>query len=57
MDTINTVLIAVVITITFIFSVIALAIAVDTQNKYFELEKRVLVLETRVNIYSGSGCN
>lgn len=57
METIDRILIAISCTTAIIFSVMGLAIAVDTQNKYFELEKRVIVLETKVSIYTGSGCN
>lgn len=58
MDTIEKVFLVIILTMSFMFSVRALGMAVDANNQTQKLEKRVLVLETRVNIYSGyTGAN
>lgn len=57
MDNIEKFLLAISVTVSIIFAVFGLAIAVDTQNQIQKLEKRVLVLETRINIYSGANEN
>ena len=54
-DTVEKILVAIILTVCFMFSVFGIAIAVDNQKQMQLLEKRVLVLETRVNIYSGYG--
>lgn len=53
MDTIEKMLLAAILTMCFICSFSAIVLTADIQSQMHKLEMRVLVLETRLNIYSG----